>query len=74
MSNNTYDILKEIAGVWLPALATLVVAVFSLWGLPYSEPISGTIMAIDAFMGAVLKVSSKNYNAGDDEEEEIENE
>ena len=59
MSNKIYDVLKFIAQIVLPAMATLYVSIASLWGLPYPEEISGTIMAIDTFLGAVLMISSK---------------
>lgn len=62
MNNKTYDILKWIAQVVLPALATLYFAIASIWGLPYAEQIVGTITAIDAFMGAILGVSTYYYN------------
>ena len=62
LSNKVYDVLKQIALVWLPALATLYFALASIWGLPYGEQIVGTITAVDAFLGAVLKISSINYN------------
>ncbi len=61
MSNKIYDVLKFIAQIVLPALATLYVSIASLWGLPYPEEISGTIMAIDTFLGAVLMISSNQY-------------
>ena len=61
MSNKTYDILKYIAQIVLPALATLYLALAGIWNLPYGEAISGTIMAIDTFLGAVLRISSENY-------------
>ena len=61
-SNAVYDKLKWIALILLPAMATLYVAVAKYWNLPYPEAISGTIMAIDAFLGAILQISSKNYN------------
>lgn len=61
-SNAIYDKLKWIALILLPALAALYVAVAKYWNLPYPEAISGTIMAIDAFLGAILQISSKNYN------------
>lgn len=61
MKNKTYDILKFIACVVLPALATLVLAIFNIWGLPYGEQIAGTITAIDAFLGAILQISSGAY-------------
>lgn len=63
MSNKTYDILKYIAQIVLPALATLYFALASIWNLPYGEQIVGTITAIDTFLGAILMISSKNYNS-----------
>lgn len=62
MSNKTYDILKYIAQIVLPAVGTLYFALSSIWGLPYGEQIVGTITAIDAFLGAVLKISTDKYN------------
>ena len=62
MSNDTYDILKYIAQIVLPACGTLYSAVSGIWGLPYGEEIVATIMAVDLFMGAVLKISTDNYN------------
>jgi len=61
MNNKTYDILKYIAQIVLPALATLYFALASIWNLPYGEEIVGTITAIDTFLGAVLMISSSNY-------------
>lgn len=63
MSNKVYDILKHIAQVDLPALATFVAGFTIIWGLPYGEAIAGTIMLLDALLGAILGVSTKKYNA-----------
>lgn len=62
MSNKTYDILKRIAQYVLPALGTLYFALAQIWGLPFGEEIVGTITAIDAFLGAVLGISTTKYN------------
>lgn len=62
MSNKVYDILKFIAQIVLPALATFYLAIAAIWGLPYGEQIAGTIMAIDTLLGAILGVSTKKYN------------
>lgn len=62
MSNDTYDILKYIAQIVLPACGTLYSAVSGIWGLPYGEQIVATIMAVDLFMGAILKISTDHYN------------
>lgn len=62
MSNTIYDILKFIAQIVLPGLATLYLALAGIWNLPFGEQISGTIMAIDTFLGVLLGISSANYN------------
>ena len=64
MSNETYDKLKFVAQILLPALGTLYFALSAIWGLPYGEQIVGTITAIDAFLGACLGISTKQYEAG----------
>lgn len=61
LSNRAYDILKYIAQIVLPAIGTLYFALSSIWGLPYGEQIVGTITAVDAFLGALLGVSSVQY-------------
>ena len=70
MSNKTYDVLKRIAQIVLPAIATLYFALSSIWGLPYGEQIVGTITAIDAFLGALLGISTMKYNKEDKNHEE----
>ena len=60
-SNKTYDILKWIAMLLLPALATLYLALSGIWGLPYGEEVSGTIMALDTFLGVILGISNAQY-------------
>lgn len=62
MSNKTYDILKYIAQIALPALGTLYFALSQIWGLPYGEEIVGTITAVDACLGALLGLSTIQYN------------
>ena len=62
MSNNVYDILKYIAQIVLPAIATLYFALAGIWGLPYGEQVVGTITAIDTFLGVLLGISTINYN------------
>lgn len=69
MTNKTYDILKWVALVVLPAVATLYTTLAALWGWSYSEQIAGTIMAIDTALGALLGISSAKYQKmkGDNE-------
>lgn len=68
MNNKTYDILKYIQRIALPAIGTLYFALASIWGFPYGEQIVGTITAIDTFLGVLLGISSANYNKNIKEE------
>ena len=61
MSNNLYDILKWVALILLPAMATFYAAIAAVWGLPYTEQVVGTITAVDTLLGTLLKISSSNY-------------
>lgn len=62
MNNKVYDVLKWIALILLPAIATLYFALSGIWGFPYGEEIVGTITAIDTFLGVILGISSSTYN------------
>ena len=65
MSNKLYDVLKWIAILFLPALATLVAVVFKIWDLPYGPEIAATITAVATFLGAILGVSHIQYMKGE---------
>lgn len=61
LSNKTYDILKWVAQIALPALGALYFGLAQIWGLPYGEEIVGTISVVDAFLGALLQISTEQY-------------
>lgn len=61
-TNKTYDILKHVAQLVLPAAGTLYFALAGIWGFPYGEEIVGTITAVDTFLGVLLGVSTSQYN------------
>lgn len=62
MSDKTYNILKWIAMVLLPAVGTLYFALAGIWGFPFGEQIVGTITAVDTFLGVILGISTAQYN------------
>lgn len=62
LSNEVYDILKFIAQIVLPAAGTLYFALAGIWNWPYGKQIVGTITAVDAFLGALLGISTAAYN------------
>lgn len=63
MNDKVYDILKFLAQIVLPAIATFYVTLASIWGLPLGDEISRTVMAVDTLLGAVLMISTASYNA-----------
>lgn len=62
MKNKTYDILKWIAQILIPAIGTLYFSLAGIWNFPYPEEVVGTLTAIDTFLGVLLGISSYNYN------------
>jgi hypothetical protein len=65
LSNKTYDTLKWVALILLPALAVLVTALNSYWDIPKQDAIVGTIIAVDTFLGALLQISSNKPESFD---------
>lgn len=64
LQGRLYDNLKQLAQIWLPALGTLYFALSGIWGtavFPAPDKVSGTILAVDTFLGVVLKISSTQY-------------
>lgn len=62
ITGKTYDTLKFIAQVGLPALGTLYFTLAGLWGLPAAEQVVGTVVAVDTCIGVLLQISSANMN------------
>ena len=65
--DKVYDILKWVALVVLPGLGALYSALAQLWGWPFFEEVPGTLLAICAFIGALIGVSTAAYNKQVDE-------
>ena len=60
-NSKTYDILKWVTMVCLPAITTLWLTLASIWNFPYAEPIGATLGAITVFLGALLGIGSIQY-------------
>ena len=61
MSNSTYDVLKWVCMLCLPALSALVASVGVIWGIPYAPQVSDTIVAVNAALAMILGISTINY-------------
>jgi hypothetical protein len=67
-SSKLYDMLKFVAQILLPALATLYLTIGALYqftGAFEPEKVVGLIVALDTFLGVVLGISTKTYNNSD---------
>ena len=62
LSNKTYDILKWIALVALPALITFYGVVGAACNIPYTDTVLTIAVAFDTMMGTMLGISSNRYN------------
>ena len=61
LNNKVYDVLKWLCIFVFPSLALLIQTVFSIWGIPYGDEIARTVVAINAFLGAILGLSNTVY-------------
>ena len=70
LNDNVYKVFKWLGLIVLPAIATLVKAIFPVWNLPYADAIATTCTSLGVFVGAIIGVSSANLK--DEKEEEAE--
>ena len=62
LSNKAYDILKWVTLIALPALITFYGVVGSTCNIPYTEQILTIAVAFDTMLGALIGVSTSEYN------------
>lgn len=69
LSNSAYDILKWLALIALPAIATFWGVISKVWGIPYGTEIVTTITAVATLIGALIGIS--HINIKKEEEDEV---
>lgn len=62
LNDKLYDVLKWVALIALPALGTAYVSLAPVWGWPFSDEIAKTVTAVCALLGALLGISTAQYN------------
>ena len=63
-----YDVLKWVAIVALPALATFIAVISKIWGwADLGNMIAQTITACAVLLGALLGISAIGYKKGENE-------
>lgn len=65
LSNRTYDSLKRLVTLYLPALAVLYAIGSMLWDLPRTEAVVVTLAVLATLGGFVLNSSSKSWELSD---------
>lgn len=61
MANSVYDVLKTISLLVAP-IGAFVVSMLSIWTSIDTMPIVATITALETLLGAILTISTHNYN------------
>lgn len=62
LSNRCYDWLKWLVCIVIPALTSAYVGLSAVWGFPYAEPIAKTSAIVCTLLGAILGISTAQYN------------
>ena len=62
LSNRVYDVLKWCVMIAIPALTTAYVGLSGVWGWPYAEEVAKTSAVICTLLGALLGISTAQYN------------
>lgn len=62
LNDKVYDILKYVVMIVLPAVAVFYAALAPIWGWPRPDDVVLTLNAVTAFAGAVLGISTAQYN------------
>lgn len=66
LSNKTYDILKWIALVGLPALTAFYGVVGATCNIPHTQEVLTIAAGFDTMLGTMLGISTASYKKNDD--------
>lgn len=62
LNNRTYDLLKWITLICLPALQVFWLSISEIWHLNYGAEIGATIGAVALLLGSLLQISNYQHN------------
>lgn len=69
LPSKLYDWLKWVCVILLPATATLVFSLSAIFHWEWGEIAVGVITAVDTFLGALIGVSTAQYNKNKENED-----
>lgn len=62
LKDSVYDALKWCVMIAIPALTTAYVGLSAVWHWPYAEEVAKTSAVICTLLGALLGISTAEYN------------
>lgn len=62
LPDHVYDVLKWLSLVVFDAVGVLYKTLAAAWNLPYGEQVMTTCAAIALFIGALIGISTAEYN------------
>ena len=62
LPDSVYDVLKWVTMIVLPSCATAYVGLASVWGWPYADETAKTTAVVCTLLGALLGISTAQYN------------
>lgn len=71
MPDKIYDILKWGCLIAAPAIIAFLTTIFTLYKIPGVEVVTGTIAAAATLIGALIGISSANYNKKDKKDDNV---
>lgn len=66
LPDRVYDVLKWAGLIVCPALATFMLTLGQVWGIPYASEVAATTVAAGTLIGAVIGVSAVKGGGGSD--------
>lgn len=68
LSDTAYNIIKWLVCIVIPAMTTAYVGLSTVWGWPYADQVAKTSAIVCTLLGAILGISTAEYNKGGDGE------
>lgn len=62
LPDKVYDVLKWVVMICIPAVTTAYVGLSAVWGWPYAEEVAKTSAVVCTLLGALLGISTAQYN------------
>lgn len=62
LSDKTYHFVKWTTAIALPAFVTFLLSLDVIWGFGISDKLIATFSALNVLLGAILGVSTRQYN------------